>query len=882
MWKVNLLVTFPVKSCVELSVLFHMKNGSDYSMQLAKQYVPDNFEPDIYALWETSGKFKPTGEGKPFSIVMPPPNANANLHIGHALDMNLKDIIARYQRLRGKDVAFIPGADHAGFETWVVYEKNLEKQGKSRFDYNREELYKQIWDFVQENRTNMELQLRAIGVSASWEHSVFALDQKVVDTVYDTFKLLWDEDLVYRGERIVNYCTKHQTSFSDIEVVNKVEKGKLWKIAYPTVDSVGEIVVATTRPETMFGDTAIAVHPDDERYKDLVGTKALIPIINKEIPIIADEYVDREFGTGVLKITPAHDGNDFEVGNRHNLDRVQVISNEGKMVNVPAQFAGLQPDQARTRVIAALTAAELTRGETDIEHAVGHCYKCGTIIEPTLKDQWFVKVKPLADKAIEHIEADEINFVPTSKKRELINYLGQLRDWNISRQIPWGIPIPAFVNEQDRSDWVFDSRTAETTIVVNGTTYRRDEDVFDTWFSSGQWPFIVTDYLTSGELSRFFPTDFMETGSDIMRAWVARMIMLSVYRTGKIPFKSVYLHGMVNDEHNQKMSKSKNNVVNPMEIIANYGSDALRLGIISGRSASQSQAFSPGSVIAGRNFCNKLWNIARFVQEQIGDNHVIVPLEPLTHADHWIIRQMNNATNDVAVKLEQYRFAEASEIIYHTIWDDVADWYIEASKTSINRPLLSWVLATSLQISHPFAPFVTETIWQTLNYTTGILMADRWPEPEKFDPISAEQFERVKELVEEGRWVISELPGHEKYDLLYGNDGLVESNKQLIKHLMKLGGVIKTDQPRGLRLATANREAWLDIDGETLYQHQTNLELRLSQARELAKKLETRLNNPGYIDKAPGYIIEETRQQLTEQSQLINRLVGELNVVKES
>ncbi len=851
-------------------------------MKLAKQYTPNDFEPDIYALWETSGKFEPTGQGAPFSIVMPPPNANANLHIGHTLDLGLKDIMARYQRMRGKDTIIIPGADHAGFETWVVYEKYLEKQGKSRFDFTREQLYQQIWDFVQENRSNVELQQRAVGVSASWKHLVFTLDEKVISTTHETFKKLWDDGLVYRGERIVNYCTTHQTSFSDIEVVNKSEKGKLWQIAYPTVDSVGEIVVATTRPETMFGDTAIAVHPEDERFKNLIGTKALIPIINKEIPIIADDYVDREYGTGALKVTPAHDGHDFEIGERHKLNRVRVIDTEGKMFNVPAQFAGLTPEQARTRVVAALTAAELLRGELTIEHVIGYCYKCDTKIEPMLKDQWFVNVRPLADRAIESLQADEIKFHPISKKDELISYLSQLRDWNISRQIPWGIPIPAFVNKNDSDDWIYDTRTDETEIVVNNTTYKRDDDVFDTWFSSGQWPYIVTDHLSEGELSRFFPTDLMETGMDIMRPWVARMIMLSLYRTDEIPFKTVYLHGMVNDEHNQKMSKSKGNVVNPMELVSKYGSDALRLGIIAGRSPAQSQAFSVGSVVAGRNFCNKLWNIARFVQEQIGDNHVIVPLEPITHADHWIIRQLNNASNDIAVKIEQYRFAEASEIMYHTIWNDVADWYIESSKTAINRPLLSWALATSLQLAHPFAPFVTETIWQTLNYTTGILMADKWPEPEEFEPIAAEQFERLKELVEEGRWVISELPSDRKYRLLYGNDSLVEANQPLIKHLMRLDDIAKIDQPSGLRLAAANRETWLDIDKNTLYQHQTNLELRLSNARGLKQKLEARLNNPNYADKAPAYVVEETKEQLDEQNKVIDRLVAELDIVRTS
>ncbi len=848
-------------------------------MQLAKQYIPNDYEPNIYALWETSGALEPTGVGKPYSIIMPPPNANGNLHIGHALDMNLKDILIRYHRMKGDDAVFIPGADHAGFETWVVYERELTKQGKSRFDFSRDQLYSQVWNFVQEKRGNMELQLRALGVSASWKHLTFTLDDKVINTVYDTFKKMWDDNLVYRGERIVNYCTEHQTSFADIEVEHKNEKGKLWKIAYPTLDKIGEIIIATTRPETMLGDVAVAVHPDDERYKKLIGTRILLPIVDKEIPIIADEYVDMSYGTGAVKITPAHDPNDFEIAKRHDLPIESIISPEGKMINVPAQFLGLTPVEARARVLEALEALELRRGETEIEHAVGHCYKCGSIIEPMIKEQWFIKTQSLAQPAIDALKKEEITFYPASKRKELIAYLEQLKDWNISRQIPWGIPIPAFVNENDPKDWIFDTHTNEQSIVVNGTTYIREEDTFDTWFSSGQWPYIVTDYLTGGDLANYFPTDMMETGMDIMRAWVSRMIMLSLYRTGKLPFKEVYLHGMVNDEHNQKMSKSKGNVINPMELVAEFGSDATRMGVISGRAPAQSQAFNKGSVIAARNFCNKLWNIARFVEAQIGDNHQIVDLEPQTPADHWIIRQLNDAANNIAVRIEQYRFSEASETVYHTIWDDVADWYIESSKTAINRPLLSWVLATSLKIAHPFAPFVTETIWQTLNYTDGILMREAWPTPEKFDPIAAEQFEQLKLLVAEGRWVIAELPGNKKYRLLYGNDSLIADNQYTIKHLMRLEAIERTDQPRGLRLAAANREAWLDIDSETLYQHQENLEMRLAEARQKLAGLKKRLENPTYVEKAPAHLVEETREQLAEQEKIITRLVSELEVI---
>lgn len=852
-------------------------------MKLAKQYTPNEFEPNIYAMWETSGVFAPRGEGEPYSIVMPPPNANGNLHIGHALDMNLKDILARYHRMRGRDVAFIPGADHAGFETWVVYEKELQKQGKSRFDFTREQLYTQVWDFVASRRGDMELQLRALGTSCSWHDLVFTLDKKVIDTVYDTFEAMWNDGLIYRGERIVNYCTTHQTSFADIEVEHSVEKGKLWQIAYPTLDKIGEIVVATTRPETMLGDVAVAVHPEDERYQKYIGTSILLPIVNREIPVIADEYVDREFGTGAVKITPAHDPNDFDMAQRHNLDAINVIDRHGKMTNVPAQFAGDTVEEARRKILASLKSEELLRGESDLEHAVGHCYKCGTIIQPMMMDQWFVKVGPLAEAAIERLEADEIEFLPSTKRKELVTYLSQLRDWNISRQPAWGIPIPAFVNAGDPNDWMFDRRVDQPTIDVDGTTYNREEDTLDTWFSSGQWPYVVTDYLQDGKLSRFFPTDVMETGSDLLRQWVARMVMLSVYRTGQVPFKTVYFHGMVNDEHNQKMSKSKGNVINPMELVTEFGSDALRLGIIAGRAPAQNQAFNRGAVVAGRNFCNKLWNIARLVSDMVDSDVAVVAPQPVSIADHWIIQRLNTARQTIDSQLAGYRFSEAADTVYHAIWDDVADWYLEVAKVEQNSAMLSWVLDTALKLAHPFAPFVTEAIWQTLPWhedITDMVISADWPGDAEYSEMSAMQFERLKALIEEARFVTAELPGNDKYTLLYGDDSLVEDNEELINKLVRdVAKLKKVDEGRGLRLAASGRDVWLDISEDVLYEHQSNLERRLADVRAQIATLEQRLASENYIAKAPPHLVAETRQQLEQATEHAAGLVRELDVL---
>lgn len=851
-------------------------------MSLAKTYTPNEYEPSIYALWEESGVFKPKGQGQPYAIVMPPPNANGNLHVGHALGSAIQDILVRYHRMQGYDAVYIPGADHAGFETWVVYERELEKHGQTRFDFNREELYAQVWDFVAQRRGDMELQLRAIGVGADWDDLVFTLDDKVIKTVYDTFEKMWQDGYIYRGERIVNYCTQHQTSFSDYEVVHKNEKGKLWEIAYPLIDKVGEIVIATTRPETMFGDVAVAVNPNDERYKDLVGCKALLPIVKREIPIIADDYVDPAYGTGMVKITPAHDPNDFEVGKRHNLELVQVIDFDGKMINVPGQFVSMTALEARKRVLAALEIDELLRGEKDIEHQVGHCYKCGSVIEPLAKEQWFVKMRQLADNAIAAIKRQEVTFTPENKGDVVIKYLKDIKDWNISRQIPWGIPIPMFQSKTNLDDWRYSTEVDKKEIVVDGTTYRREEDTLDTWFSSGQWPYITTDYLDAGKLAKYYPNTVMETAGDILFAWVARMIMLGLYRTGQVPFKHVYLHGLVLDEKGIKMSKSKGNVINPMETVAKYGSDALRMGIIASRSAAQPQAFNTGKVVAARNFCNKLWNIARYTENLVGDRTPAVSPQLQSLADHWIARQLDEAAQSLDRQIATYHFAEAGETIYHTVWDDVADWYIEASKVEQNIDMNAYVLDTILRLTHPFAPFLTETIWQALPWHDTILASETMPDRLEYDDIAAAAFGRLKDLVSEARYVVSELPGNKRYGLLYMDDSLVADNIELVKKLARATSVEYVDQARGLRLAASGRDVWLDIDDETLYEHQANLEKRLAEERQHIRTLEARLANDNYVAKAPTALVEESRKALREKQELIVRLQNELQVVAKS
>lgn len=852
-------------------------------MKLSKTYTADKFEPAIYALWETSGAFAPSGEGDPYSIVMPPPNANGNLHVGHAYMIPIEDILTRYYRMQGRNTIWIPGADHAGFETWVVFERALNREGKSRFDFDREQLYKMTWDFVERNRGNMELQIRALGASCDWSSTVFTLDKKVIDTVYQTFKKLWDDGLIYRGNRIVNYCPHHRTSFADIEVEYKDEKSHLWHIAYPLTDGSGEIEVATTRPETLLGDTAIAVHPDDPKYAGIVGKMVTVPLVGRQIPIVADEGVELGFGTGAVKITPAHDPLDFEIGQRHNLPQIQVIGLDGKMTDAcPEKYRGLTPDQCRLEVVEDLKKCGAMRQIEDFTHQVPHCYKCGAVIQPLLMKQWFINVKPLAKRAREAVEDGKIRFVPAQKGYELIHYYDELRDWNISRQIPWGIPIPAFQNVDDPDDWIFDTRVEQKEIVKDGKTYRRDEDTFDTWFSSGQWPFVTTDYLQGGELSKFYPNSVMETGVDILRAWVSRMIMLGLYMTNRVPFKDVFLHGLILDEHGQKMSKSKGNVINPMEIIAKYGSDALRVGIVMNRSAGQAQAFSEASVVAGRNFCNKLWNIARYIEDKADaagvTNEAADAAKPETVADHWILAQLDQARVALDRHIANYRFAEAMETIYHVIWDQLADWYVEATKVEANPAFMRKVLGIALKLAHPFAPFVTETIWTTIRGKESLLISQHWPGELKFNKTKAADFDKVIELVDDLRNTLGALPNR-KYTLVYDEGRVVAENEQLIASLAKLKAVKHDATPQGLKIVLPHSTTWLELTDEEIQSYKDDLQAKLDKLKNEIYGLEKRLSNPGYVEKAPAALVEETRKQLADKKRQTTHIGEQLSEI---
>jgi valyl-tRNA synthetase len=848
-------------------------------MKLPKVYEPGLYENDIYALWERSEAFKPTGKGDPYAVVMPPPNANANLHIGYELAAVLEDIAIRYHRLKGDNTLLVPGADHAGFETQVVYEKRLAKEGKSRFDFSREELYTQIWDFVAQNRGNFEKQMRQMGISCDWSRFTFTLDEKIVKLAYATFKKMWDEKLIYRGERLVNYCTFHQTGFADVEVVHEEAETPLYYLKY------GPFTLATTRPETKFGDTAVAVHPDDDRYKEWVGKVVTVEGVGSnqpfEVRVIADEMVDPQFGTGVVKITPAHSFDDWEVAQRHNLPAVRVINHDGTMNEKAGQFRGLTVMEARKAVVEAMKEKGLIeKVDEHYKNRMGKCYKCGTVIEPMLMDQWFVDMQPLAKEAIKALKNNKITFYPDSKKDQLIAYLEGLRDWNISRQIAWGIPIPAFQNVDDPDDWIYDERVDQEIIQIGDKTYHRDPDVFDTWFSSSSWPYATLGYSLDGEPSKdfkeFYPTGLLETGGEILYPWVSRMVMLGLYVTGEVPFKEVYIHGYVMAEDGSKMSKSVGNVVDPSPVIEQYGSDALRMGIINGRSPAVNRGYDPRKVEEARNFANKLWNVARYIEDKIGDEFKGKGSSKAeSAADHWVLRELQRTTDLIGSHLDKYRFSEAYEVLYHFVWDDFADWYIEASKAQPNKALLAYTLENVLKLAHPFAPFVTETIWQTLAWEgDSILAKGRWPETPHYNNDAADTFNEIKAIVAESRFITNALRV-QGATLYYTDVPFLADNAELIKRMAKLGAVTEVTAGTGLYLTGTKYRSWLDIDVSTARSYQQQIGEKRQAQEKVIKHLEDRLANKSYVDNAPKKVVDQTKHQLQEARELLETLSKE-------
>ncbi len=699
-------------------------------------YNPKETEERIYKIWEESGLFNPdvalknglVNDGSPsFTIVMPPPNANGDLHAGHSLFITLEDIMTRYKRMQGFKTLWIPGADHAGFETQVVYEKKLEKEGRSRFGMDPKDLYREILDFTLQNKKNMETQVRLLGASCDWSREKFTLDPDVVSKTQDTFIKMWKDGMIYRGKRTINWCSKHQTSLSEVETESVEESSPFYYFQY------GPFEIGTVRPETKFGDKYVVMHPDDKRYEKYKhGEKMTVEWINGPIDatVIKDEAVDMEFGSGVMTITPWHSQVDFEIAKRHDLDMEQIIDWRGKLLPIAGEFAGMNIKDARVKIVEKLKEKGLVnKVDENYKNVVKRCYKCNTIIEPQIKDQWFVKMEPLTKMALESVDNGEIKFIPDNYEKIFRYWMENSIDWNISRQIVWGIPIPAWFNNKGEAIASKESP---------GEEWTHDPDTFDTWFSSGQWPLMVTDFPNGKDFSSYYPTDVMETGHDLIFKWVPRMVIFGLYLTGKTPFHTVYLHGLVNDANGKKMSKSKGNVINPLTLTDKYGTDALRMALVIGNTPGTDLALREDKVKGHKHFANKMWNIARFIMENCPDHKNTLEGEDIFKNDvhgfnKWGVFELSK---DVTEDMDNFRFYMAAEKLYHFVWHTFADKILEDSKEILKgsdeeakdriKFALNETLEILLKLLHPFMPFITEEIWSNLG-KDRLLMVSEWP-----------------------------------------------------------------------------------------------------------------------------------------------------------
>lgn len=659
---------------------------------------------------------------KPFTVIMPPPNANGSLHAGHLMYV-VEDIMTRYARMQGRPTLWQPGTDHAGTETQFVFEKKLATEGRTRHDLGPDKFYSEVWDFVEEHKGTIIPQMQSMGFSADWDKLKYTLDDDIVAIVLETFKKLHDDGYIYRGNRIVNWDPVTQSAYADIEVKHIEREDELYTLDY------GSVQVATTRPETIFADSAVAVSPADARFIELDGQTATIPLVDRPIPIIKDNHVDLEFGTGALKVTPGHDKNDYEIGIRHNLPQLTVIDFEGKMINVPEKYAGLTVEAARAAVVTDLEVAGKLVKREQITHSVAIQDRSGAVIEPLITEQWFMRMADLNKPVIEAIENEHIKIYPQRFKKIALEWLKNEHDWCISRQNWWGTRIPVYYKTSvdiAKEPYIIAKSEAEARAYYGEGNYRTETDTFDTWFSSCQWPYATLMASLGEDWENHYPTTVMATARDILHKWVTRMIMFSLYRTGKVPFENVYLWGMVTDEKGQKLSKSKGNYGDPMEITAEYGTDALRLALSIGITPGNDGKLSVEKIKGYRNFCNKLWNVSRFITGRLS-NYSPKPPTLVSPADHWIIENTNNAIETIGRNLDTFRFSEAGEAMYHLLWSQFADCYLEYAKQSLNPEVLAYVLEVILRLAHPFAPFVTEAVWQELPWTESLLITEHWP-----------------------------------------------------------------------------------------------------------------------------------------------------------
>jgi len=864
--------------------------------ELAKGYEPHDVEKRWYAEWEGKGYFHAAAasDKKPFSIVIPPPNVTGALHMGHALNNTLQDILCRWKRMLGYNVLWMPGTDHAGIATQNVVERQLAAEKKDRHELGREAFIERVWKWKAESGGQIIGQLKRLGASCDWERERFTMDEGLSKAVRTVFVKLYQDGLIYRDNRLINWCPRCHTALSDIEVEHEDKKGHLWHIRYPVAGEPGRyVVVATTRPETMLGDTAVAVHPEDERYQALIGKKVILPLVNREIPVVADEYVDREFGTGVVKITPAHDFNDFEVGQRHGLDMINVFDESGIINAAGRQYEGMDRFEARKRIVAELEGAGLLEKIEDHAMAVGGCYRCKTVVEPYLSLQWYVKVAPLAERALAAVKEGKTRILPKQWENTYYDWMENIRDWCISRQIWWGHRIPAWFC--DHCGEVTVAMEAPGTCCKCGSDELRQEtDVLDTWFSSALWPFSTMGWPEkTAELATFYPTSCLVTGFDILFFWVARMMMMGLHFMDEVPFGDVYIHALVRDAQGQKMSKSKGNVIDPLTIIDQYGTDAFRFTLAAFAAQGRDIKLAEERIAGYRNFCNKVWNAARFTLmnlEGFDPDALKLAELPLSEGDKWILHRLNVAGRETNKALEEYRFNEAAMGLYQFTWSEFCDWYLELSKKDLYgddpqrkktaRYILWYTLEHLLRLLHPFMPFITEEIWQALPGTKGgaTIMLAPYPEPvpERSHPEAAANMERVMAVIGGIRNIRGEMevpPSREISVILSCGS---EESLRLMKHnegaIISLARVADLAVGRGIEKP---EDASIQVAGDVqifvplkglvdVEEEEKRLSKEIAKIEKEIDQFSKKLENPSFVERAPADVVAKEREKLAE------------------
>lgn len=865
-------------------------------MNLPKIYEPGQYEPDIYALWEKSGAFQahPERKAERFAISMPPPNETGTLSLGHAM-YTLQDIMIRYARMQGKDALWLPGTDHAAIAVNALIEKQLTEEGTNKHEIGREEFLRRTKAFVGNSRDTMLQQMRAMGFSADWTRLRYTLDDALNRCVNETFTKMYNDGLIYRGNRIINWDPKLETTVSDDELVRVVEKARLYTFQY------GPFQISTARPETKFGDKYVVMHPDDKRYAQYKhGDTFKAEWINGAVTatVIKDEAVDPKFGTGVMTITPWHDHTDYDIAERHGLDKEQIIDFKGRLLPIAKEFAGMHISEARPKIVEKLKSKGLlVKTDETYVHSIAVNDRGKGIIEPQIKLQWFVDVnkpatvwkgKKLSLKEVmqDVVRSNDIEIIPGRFEKTYFHWIDNLRDWCISRQIWWGHRIPVWYRRTAEGEETYVGVTPPNDDGREGwSQWEQDPDTLDTWFSSALWTWstlvdqeLAQDFSLSlddllqksRDYQTYHPTSVMESGWDILFFWIARMILATTYVTGQVPFKTVYLHGMVRAEDGKKMSKSRpESVVNPLDIIAQYGTDALRMGLIMGVAPGTDQNWSKGRIEANRNFCNKLWNVARFIESKVGDDFELKSSPRANSlADDWILTKLQQSAQKIGSDLDHFRFSEAYDKLYHFVWDDFADWYIEASKTAANRGVLAYSLETILKLAHPFAPFVTETIWQTLKWENdSLLITSAWPEPRGADAKNAKKFEDIMALVSEIRFITGSV-NTARPRLYHNDDQFITEHSAMIKNLAGLSEITSVSSGNGLHLTGTGHICWLDLDHTAIQVFLNQLKDKSRATEQKVAQLESRLANKAYTDKAPSELVEETKRQLTESREL--------------